>query len=111
MSTDAREKRRHSLINKAEAGRQEGKKRGLRTAPCKHGILFHGYCRHRATVHCLLAVTGIAAVRVYDPGLIIPQFEHLGAEFGAKSATDAKIHINFRRSHNDPFLVARIVGI
>lgn len=108
MSSGACEKRRHG--KKTEVDKK--KKKGLPAySPCKHNILFHGYCRYRATVHCLLAVTSIATVLVYDPGLIIPQFEHLGTEFGAKSASDAKIHINFRRSHNDSFLVARIVRI
>jgi len=61
--------------------------------------LFHGYCRDGTAVDRLLAVTGVAAIRVGDPGFVVPEFEHLGAEFGAEPATDAQIHVNFRGSH------------
>lgn len=58
-----------------------------------------GYRGHRAAVHGLLAVTRVAGSGVRDPCLVVSQFEYLGTKFCAESATDAKIHINFRSSH------------
>ncbi len=55
-----------------------------------------GYCSDRAAVDSLLAVTGIAAIRVRNPGLVVPEFEHFGAQLAAKPASDAEFLINLR---------------
>ena len=61
--------------------------------------LFQCYCRDRTAVNRRLTVAGITGIRVGDPGLIVPELENLGAKIGAKSATNAEVHINSRGSH------------
>ncbi len=72
--------------------------------------LFHGDRCYRATVNSLLAIARIAGIRVRDPRFVVPEFEHLGAEFAAKPATDAEVHINFRGSHDYSFLRDKWMG-
>ncbi len=69
--------------------------------------LFQRNCRDRAAVDGLLAVAGIAGIRIYDPSLIVPELENLGTEFGAETATDTEIHINFRSSHSHVTVLSR----
>jgi hypothetical protein len=70
--------------------------------------LFQNYCGYRAAIHCLLAIAGITGIGVRDPCLVVPELEHLGAEFRAEPTADAEIHINFWGGHNYSFLIVEI---
>jgi hypothetical protein len=76
-----------------------------RGAEKKKRCLLHGDGRHRTAVYRLLAIAGIARSGIGDPRLIVPQLKNLRAKLGTESAADAKIHINFRSSHDSSFLV------
>ena len=81
-------------------------RRGKIAPPETNRTLFQRYGRDGAAVYSLLTVAGVAAVGIDNPCLIIPEFENLGTEFGAESAADTGIHVNFWRRHNDhSFLV------
>jgi hypothetical protein len=101
-------------LNKRTTRRYQGKQNaeGARPPLLKRiGTLSQRDCRDRAAVHCLLTIAGVAAVGIDDPCLIIPQFENLGAEFGAESAADTGIHVNFWRRHNNYSFFVDTVGM
>ena len=77
----------------------------------KRCSLFQCYCRDGTAVNRLLTIAGITGIRVGDPCLIVPELENLGAQFRAKSATDAEVHINYRGSHRylHPFVIDQYI--
>jgi hypothetical protein len=86
-------------IHKKKAGRQTAPKKTAQTS-------FQGYRGYRAAVYRLLAVARVAGSGADDPCFVVPQFEDLGTEFGAETATNAEFHINNRccHSYSHPFL-------
>ena len=100
---------------KRTTGRYQGKQiagGAISPLPNRNEYLFQRYCRDRAAVYSLLAVAGVTGVGIDNPCLVIPEFENLGAEFGAESAADTGVHVNFWRRHNNhSFLTHAFSGI
>jgi hypothetical protein len=53
-----------------------------------NNVLFHGDRGDGAAVDRLLAVAGVAGIGIDDPGLVVSEFEHLGAEFAAEPTSN-----------------------
>jgi len=51
-------------------------------------VLFHADRGDGAAVNSLLAVAGIAGIGIDDPGLVVSELEHLGAEFAAEPTSN-----------------------
>ena len=63
------------------------KRRGLEPL-LNNYVLFHGDRCDGAAVDSLLAVAGVAGIGIDDPGLVVSELEHLGAEFAAEPTSN-----------------------
>jgi hypothetical protein len=53
-----------------------------------NNVLFHGDRCDGAAVDRLLTVAGVAGIGIDDPGLVVSELEHLGAEFAAEPTSN-----------------------
>jgi len=65
-----------------------------------NNVLLHGDRGDGAAVDSLLTVAGVAGIGIDDPGLVVSELEHLGAEFAAEPTSNTCICINLWRCHN-----------
>ena len=64
------------------------RRRGSELLLLNNYVLFHADRGDGAAINGLLAVAGIAGIGIEDPGLVVSELEHLGAEFAAEPTSN-----------------------